>query len=50
MCMLFFFFLNQEDRELMARLRPFARFHSMEEHEELIDNLLLAKKMRYDKS
>ena len=37
----------QDDRELIARLRPFARFHSAKEHEELIENLLLAKKMRY---
>ncbi|CAN0178573.1 unnamed protein product [Ascophyllum nodosum] len=35
-----------DDRELIARLRPFARFHSAKEHEELIENLLLAKKMR----
>ncbi|CAN0466733.1 unnamed protein product, partial [Ascophyllum nodosum] len=36
----------KDDRELIARLRPFARFHSAKEHEELIENLLLAKKMR----
>lgn len=36
----------QEDRDLVARLRPFARLSSPEEHDELIDNLLLAKKIR----
>lgn len=40
-------FLTQDDRELIARLRPFARFHSPAEHDELIENLLLAKRMRY---
>lgn len=37
----------QEDRELIAKLRPVARFSSAEDHDELIDNLLLAKKMRW---
>ncbi|CAM9351595.1 unnamed protein product, partial [Laminaria digitata] len=36
----------REDRELVARLRPFARFSTPKEHDELIDNLLLAKKIR----
>lgn len=37
----------QEDRDLVARLRPFARFSDPKEHDELIDNLLVAKKIRY---
>eukprot|EP00903_Cladosiphon_okamuranus_P018342 g16874.t1 len=37
---------TKEDRELIAKLRPLARFSTPEDHEELIDNLLLAKKMR----
>ena len=36
----------QEDRDLVARLRPFARFSDPKEHDELIDNLLVAKKIR----
>ena len=36
----------QEDREMVAKLRPLARFCSPEDHDELVDNLLLAKKMR----
>jgi len=36
----------QEDRELVAKLRPLARFSTPQDHEELIENLLLAKKMR----
>ncbi|CAN0386553.1 unnamed protein product, partial [Hapterophycus canaliculatus] len=36
----------QDDRELIAKLRPLARFSTAKDHEELIDNLLLAKKMR----
>lgn len=43
---IFIFWYVQDDRELIARLKPFARFHSAKEHEELIENLLLAKKMR----
>ena len=39
-------FAAQEDRELVAKLRPFARFSTPKEHDELIDNLLLAKKIR----
>ncbi|CAM9384022.1 unnamed protein product [Ectocarpus sp. 12 AP-2014] len=37
---------GREDRELVARLRPFARFSSAKEHDELIDNLIAAKKIR----
>ncbi|CAN0395187.1 unnamed protein product, partial [Ectocarpus sp. 13 AM-2016] len=37
---------HKDDRELIAKLRPLARFSTPAEHEELIDNLLLAKKMR----
>ncbi|CAN0048712.1 unnamed protein product, partial [Hapterophycus canaliculatus] len=36
----------QEDRDLVARLRPFARFSSPKQHEELVDNLISAKKIR----
>ncbi|CAN0373488.1 unnamed protein product [Pylaiella littoralis] len=36
----------KEDRELVAKLRPLARFSTVKEHDDLIDNLLLAKKMR----
>ncbi|CAM9392328.1 unnamed protein product [Choristocarpus tenellus] len=36
----------KEDRDLIARCRPFARFQSPEEHEELIEDLLLAKRLR----
>ncbi|CAN0162413.1 unnamed protein product [Ectocarpus sp. 6 AP-2014] len=37
---------HKDDRELIAKLRPLARFSTPADHEELIDNLLLAKKMR----
>eukprot|EP00752_Nemacystus_decipiens_P012859 g11385.t1 len=37
---------GREDRDLVARLRPFARFSDPKEHDELIDNLLVAKKIR----
>ncbi|CAN0165041.1 unnamed protein product [Ectocarpus sp. 6 AP-2014] len=37
---------GREDRELVARLRPFARFSNAKEHDELIDNLIAAKKIR----
>lgn len=46
--MCFVFLHLQEDRDLVARLRPFARFSDPKEHDELIDNLLVAKKIRYD--
>lgn len=36
----------QEDRELIAKLRPLERFSTPEDHDELVDNLLLAKKIR----
>lgn len=36
----------QEDRELIAKLRPLARFSTPQDHDELIDNLVLARKMR----
>ncbi|CAN0228052.1 unnamed protein product, partial [Scytosiphon promiscuus] len=36
----------REDRDLVARLRPFARFSSPKQHDELIDNLISAKKIR----
>jgi len=37
---------SKEERELVARLRMFARFHSPEEHEALVDGLIKAKKLR----
>eukprot|EP00904_Undaria_pinnatifida_P006489 jgi/Undpi1/2970/HiC_scaffold_14.g06347.m1 len=36
----------KEERDLVARLRPLARFSTAEEHEELINDLLLTKKIR----
>ncbi|CAM9771045.1 unnamed protein product [Chrysoparadoxa australica] len=36
----------KEDRELIARMRPFARFHTKEEHEGFVANLLKAKRLR----
>ncbi len=38
--------LSREDRELVARLKMFARFHSAEEHEALIDSVVKARKLR----
>lgn len=39
-------FFCQDDRELITKLRPLARFSTAEDHEELINNLILAKQMR----
>lgn len=46
LCSALGFWGSQEDRDLVARLRPFARFSEPKEHDELIDNLLVAKKIR----
>lgn len=37
---------TKEERELVARLRMFARFHSPEEHEALTEGLIKAKRLR----
>lgn len=37
---------TKEERELTARLRVFARFHSPEEHEALVDGILKVRKLR----
>eukprot|EP00616_Rhizochromulina_sp_CCMP1243_P003341 CAMPEP_0118984516 /NCGR_PEP_ID=MMETSP1173-20130426/37931_1 /TAXON_ID=1034831 /ORGANISM="Rhizochromulina marina cf, Strain CCMP1243" /LENGTH=513 /DNA_ID=CAMNT_0006935181 /DNA_START=97 /DNA_END=1634 /DNA_ORIENTATION=+ len=36
----------QDERELVARLRVFARFHSAEEHEKFVEGILEAKRIR----
>ena len=36
----------KDERELMARMRLFARFHSAEEHEQFVEGLLTAKRLR----
>ena len=38
--------LPADERDLVNRLRLFARFHSAEEHEEFIQNVLKAKRLR----
>jgi transcriptional adapter 2-alpha len=38
--------LPADERDLVNRMRLFARFHSPEEHEKLIENLLKAKRLR----
>ena len=38
--------LPSDERDLVNRMRLFARFHSPEEHEQLIQNLLKAKRLR----
>lgn len=38
--------LSKEDRELVSRLRVFARLHSPAEHDALVDGILRAKKLR----
>lgn len=37
---------TKEERDLVASIRPFARFHSAEEHDELVGGLLAAMKLR----
>lgn len=37
---------TKEERELVSRLRMFARFHSAADHEALVEGLLKAKKLR----
>ena len=37
---------NKEERDLVAKLRVFARFHSPEEHEALVESILKARKLR----
>lgn len=37
---------TKEERELAMRLRMFARFHSAEEHESLVDGLIRARRLR----
>ena len=34
------------ERELQARLRPFARFHDADAHSALVDGLLLERRLR----
>lgn len=36
----------KEEKELVSRLRMFARFHTSEEHEALVDGILRARKLR----
>lgn len=36
----------KEEKELVSRLRMFARFHTAEEHEALVDGILRARKLR----
>ena len=38
--------LPADERDLVNRMRLFARFHSAEEHQKLIDNILKAKRLR----
>ena len=38
--------MSKEERELVGRLKIFARFHSAEEHDALIDSILKARKLR----
>jgi hypothetical protein len=38
--------LTKEERELVGKLRVFARFHSQEEHDALIEGLLKAQRLR----
>ena len=37
---------SKEEREIVAKLRMFARFHSPEEHEALVDGVLKARRLR----
>jgi hypothetical protein len=37
---------SREERELVGKLRVFARFHSKEEHDALVEGLLRARKLR----
>lgn len=37
---------SKEERELVARLRMFARFHTAQEHEALVDGILKARRLR----
>jgi transcriptional adapter 2-alpha len=37
---------TKEEREMVARLRMFARFHSAEEHDSLVDGLVRARRLR----
>jgi len=37
---------SREERELVGKLKVFARFHSKEEHDALVEGLLKARKLR----
>ena len=37
---------SREERELVGKLRVFARFHPKEEHDALVEGLLRARKLR----
>lgn len=36
----------KDEREIIAQLRPFARFHSAQEHEKLVDGMISAMRLR----
>lgn len=38
--------LTKEERDLVSKLRPFARYHSQEEHEALVKGILRAQRLR----